>query len=42
MANLKQKVLHALKHENQLEIALDDLSKSQENLLNNYTKYISE
>lgn len=37
MANLKQKVLHALKHENQLEIALDDLSKSQENLLNNYS-----
>ena len=37
MANLKQKVLHALKHENQLEIALDDLSTSQENLLNNYS-----
>ena len=37
MAKLKEKILQALKNSRQLEIALDDVSKSQENLLKNHS-----
>ena len=37
MANLKEKILHALKYNKQVDMVLDDLSISQENLLNNYS-----
>lgn len=37
MANLKEKILHALKYNKQVDMVLDDLSISQENLLKNYS-----
>jgi len=37
MAKLKEKVLLALQNSKQLEITLDDISKSQENLLKNHS-----
>lgn len=37
MAKLKEKILQALKNSSQLEITLDDVSKSQENLLKNHS-----
>lgn len=37
MANLKQKILQSLKNSKQLEPTLNTLSKSQENLLKNYS-----
>ncbi len=37
MAKLKEKILQALKNNRQLEIALNDISKSQENLLKNHS-----
>ena len=36
MANLKEKILQSLKNSEQVEKALNILSKSQENLLKNY------
>ena len=37
MAKLKEKILQALKNDKQLEIKLDEISKSQENLLKNHS-----
>ncbi len=37
MANLKEKILQALKNSSKLELALDDVSKSKENLLKNHS-----
>ncbi len=37
MAKLKEKILQALKNNRQLEIALNEISKSQENLLKNHS-----
>lgn len=37
MANLKEKILHALIYNKQVDMVLDDLSISQENLLKNYS-----
>ena len=37
MANLKEKILQALKYNKQVDMVLDDLSISQENLLKNYS-----
>ena len=37
MVNLKEKILQALKYNKQVDMVLDDLSISQENLLKNYS-----
>lgn len=37
MANLKEKILQALKNSSKLELTLDDVSKSKENLLKNHS-----
>lgn len=40
MANLKEKVLRALRHNSQIETTLDEVAQSQENLLKNHSNLV--